>query len=391
MGAGASNLVTEWLDNQSGADLDQETNYDTVAKLDVNRGVKADNEAIADDKEAEPGEQKEQDEDTMSLDSKDSDDTCVLEWRMPIYLLEKRQAMQNEIMPENKNNGAVQTNEQGVSAVKVLDITAGDSNNVTELDHTGKDVNIVDKNLAIARCKSANDGTLAKRMPKYLLEKRQRMHSANRLGKGGSEGSKEKDISNVQSLNKVTSNTRYENDKDHTVDHASAGENVTDDDPGRCNKESANHVGSSNTNGTANNVVKEVTITESTSSAVYDRDNSNPCVRNGNENGGMDARNSERLTDTSKNTEKPNGLNDQKQNSFDQFEQFKSKYGVYFRRRKSVANKQTLILTKVGTKFQLMTVPAYLPNQRLYRSTSFVKNYIPPIPVVRRKRKSLLI
>ena len=81
----------------------------------------------------------------------------------------------------------------------------------------------------------------------------------------------------------------------------------------------------------------------------------------------------------------------QTQNTTDTFEAFKRKYGVHFRKR-SIANKQTLILTKVGTKFQLLTVPAYLPGQRLYRSSSWVKNHIPNEPMFkRRKGKSFLL
>ena len=59
-------------------------------------------------------------------------------------------------------------------------------------------------------------------------------------------------------------------------------------------------------------------------------------------------------------------------------------------RRKSIANRQTVILTKVGTRFQLVTVPAYLPGQRLYRTNSWVKNYMPK-EFVHRKRKGKLL
>ena len=59
-------------------------------------------------------------------------------------------------------------------------------------------------------------------------------------------------------------------------------------------------------------------------------------------------------------------------------------------RRKSIANRQTVILTKVGTRFQLVTVPAYLPGQRLYRTNSWVKNYMPKEFVHRKKKGKLL-
>ena len=59
-------------------------------------------------------------------------------------------------------------------------------------------------------------------------------------------------------------------------------------------------------------------------------------------------------------------------------------------RRRSIANRQTVILTKVGTRFQLVTVPAYLPGQRLYRTNSWVKNYMPK-EFVHRKRKGKLL
>ena len=59
-------------------------------------------------------------------------------------------------------------------------------------------------------------------------------------------------------------------------------------------------------------------------------------------------------------------------------------------RRRSTANRQTVILTKVGTRFQLVTVPAYLPGQRLYRTNSWVKNYMPKEFVHRKKKGKLL-
>ena len=59
-------------------------------------------------------------------------------------------------------------------------------------------------------------------------------------------------------------------------------------------------------------------------------------------------------------------------------------------RRRSIANRQTVILTKVGTRFQLVTVPAYLPGQRLYRTNSWVKNYMPKEFVQRKKKGKLL-
>lgn len=62
----------------------------------------------------------------------------------------------------------------------------------------------------------------------------------------------------------------------------------------------------------------------------------------------------------------------------DRFETFKKIYTDIrpkSRKKSSVANKQTLILAKVGTQFKYVAVPAYLPGQKLYKN-AFAKPYI---------------
>lgn len=63
----------------------------------------------------------------------------------------------------------------------------------------------------------------------------------------------------------------------------------------------------------------------------------------------------------------------------DRYEIFKKDYGnrrPQSRRRSSVANKQTLILARVGTQFKYVAVPAYLPGQKLYKTNTFARPYI---------------
>ena len=381
MGAGASNLVTKWVDDsQSGTRLDKAPKNDTVAKLVLNTKVKVAKVHIADDMEAEDKGHQEKDEDTLSMDSKDSDDTDFLALRITRYVLENRKAMQNENMEEGRQDVAIQSKEKDMNIVRDLNKPENVCKNGSGLGLIGKGVKFEDKNEDKDRCNSAHDGTLAKKMPTFLLEKRQRMQSAN-LAYNRFSGNYGQKVLAIQSLN---------NDKDGTattIDHTDEVENVMNDDPEVHDKEKLKTCKVVDTTDPTNDEAKEDQTNDSVSSARTDSVKTNPDVSKYKENGSINHMNDDCVTDTSNSNKTSYGLNDQKPNSFDQFEEFKRKFDVFYKRRKSVANKQTLILTKVGTKFELMTVPAYLPNQRLYRSTSFVKNYIPFIPVIRRKSK----
>lgn len=298
MGAGASKLDTEGLDNKCEADVDKSAKDDTPGNLDVNSKVKVDLEYNEDSQAADNDKDMAKDEDTVSMDSKDSNDTYVLSLRMPKYLLEKRHRMQNE----------------------------------------------------------------------------------NKLGKDGPVQTKEVELSTFERLDKTTSNTNsiYENKLDSPEQRQSAfckNEDMT----------SSTVLSAKENNCTDNKEDMASTPQPNTSSArSNDRTNIRTFKDGSNE--------SNVITKCEANMSKNNVSlsNEQTEKNLHKFEEFKRNYGIQFRRRKSIANKQTLILTKVGTKFQLITVPAYLPNQRLYRSSSFVRYYIPDSPVFRRKSKSIL-
>ena len=71
------------------------------------------------------------------------------------------------------------------------------------------------------------------------------------------------------------------------------------------------------------------------------------------------------------------------------YEEFKLNYSSRSRlvHKRTVSNKQTIVLSKVGNRYKYITVPAYLPGQRLYNSRSFVKNYMTSSQYVYRRGK----
>ena len=367
MGAGASNLTNEWIDKQSETMLDKDIKNDTVTNLVFKTKVKATKDNIANKMEVDDRHQ-EKDEDTISMDSKDSDDTDVLELRITKYRVENRQAMQkdNMVPPAGRSDAAIPSTKEETN---MADITN------KPLGLIGKCVKFEDKNVGKDRCKSANDEMLARKMPKYLLEKRQRMQNANLTQKHNFPGNYGKNDTTAHNLS---------NAKD-TVHNTGR---VGNDAPDLHEQEKMEAFNVVNTNA-AYDKAKYNQTHESTSSVTSAGVHANTNATNVN-NSSTNSMNDKCLTGSSNYNGTSFVSNDQKLDSFGQFEEFKRKVGVSFKRPKSVANKQTLILTKVGTKFQLVTVPAYLPNQRLYRSTSFVKNYIPLIPVVRKKSKCYL-
>lgn len=75
--------------------------------------------------------------------------------------------------------------------------------------------------------------------------------------------------------------------------------------------------------------------------------------------------------------EKQKESNEQK--SEDRYEMCKKIYGSIrpkSKGRSRVANKHTLILVRVGSQFKYIAVPAYLPGQKLYKSSTFARPYI---------------
>ena len=289
MGTGASIPDTETLDeNQCVSNEVEATKNDASDDMEVNKEIKV-------TEEPEKGNQKE--EDTKSMDSKDSNDTYVLAWRMPKYLIEKRQRLQKEKQLE-KDGQSESDNQQDPSHAK-----HPEKNRLAVTSDEHKDSN------SVFACE-----------PNTLTNKQETFSDANKLPKGAP-----------------------------------------------CGKDRDNEAG------------EEQAI--NCSQAIETGDNE--CKVSNEKKSDTTVRGSAKTGTSASNT--------QKDKTAEKFEEFKKRYGIQLRRRKSLPNKMTLVITRVGTKFQLTTVPAYLPRQRLYRSSSFVKNYIPEEPVFgRRKSKSII-